>query len=204
MAALDVTLVRRLRSAVGDFPYPHQLAGLLDNPLRRALENPAASIDVIGLTGAEYVLELGPGPGFYSVEIARRLTTGQLDLFDIQPQMLEKARRKLADAGIGDVGVHVGEASAGLPFPDARFDAAFLAQVIGEVPDKTACLQSLARVLKPGGALVFHEAFPDADRLSVAELRALAEPLGFTFDDVVHSRWKDVVRFRNTRGPSAG
>jgi ubiquinone/menaquinone biosynthesis C-methylase UbiE len=200
MEATLPSLFRLLRSKIGDFPYPHQIAGLLDSPLRRSLEKPAASIDAIGLGGGENVVEIGPGPGFFSVEIARRLTTGRLVLFDVQPEMLDKARRKLAAAGHHDVDFHAGSADAEMPFADEQFDAAFLAEVIGEVPDKDACLRSLARILKPGGVLVFHEAFPDPDRLSPAELRALAEPHGFELVGVRGSRWKHIVVFRKPVG----
>ncbi|MBB3601926.1 ubiquinone/menaquinone biosynthesis C-methylase UbiE [Mycolicibacterium sp. BK556] len=192
------TMLRRARAGIGTFPYPHQAAALLDNPLRRRMENPAQTIEVIELTGTERVLEIGPGPGFFSAELAGRLNSGQLDLFDIQPQMLAKARRKLEAAGHHDVGYTAGQAGAALPFPAGTFDAAFLAEVIGEVPDKQACVRSLAVVLKPGGKLVFHEAFPDPDRLSVTELRELCEPAGFVLDRSVQSRWKDIVRFRRT------
>jgi SAM-dependent methyltransferase len=180
----------------GTYPYPHQAAFFLDNPVRRLLANPGHSVDGIGLTGSERVLELGPGPGFFSVEIARRLTTGQLELFDLQPEMLSKARRKLDRASFANVGFHSGEASDGLPFPDGSIDVAFLASVIGEVPDKSACVRSLARVLKPGGSLVFLEGFPDPDRLSVQDLRQLAEPEDFSFVDAKGTRWHDIVRFR--------
>lgn len=197
-------LLRRLRAKVGNFPYPHQAAFLLDNRLRRVLEDPGASVDAIGLSGAEHVLELGPGSGFFSREIARRLTTGHLDLFDVQPEMLEKARKKLSRDGFTDVGFHAGDAGSELPFSDGQFDVGFLAEVIGEVPDKHACLRSLARVVKPAGLLVFHEAFPDPDRLSVSELRQLAEPAGFEFVDARGGRWKNVVRFRNSPRSPAG
>jgi ubiquinone/menaquinone biosynthesis C-methylase UbiE len=180
----------------GASPYPHQAAFILNNPIRRALTKPGRLVDNIGLTGSEHVLEVGPGPGFYSVEIARRLTYGRLDLFDIQPEMLEKARRQLEQAGFRDVGFTTGQASDGFPFPDNTFDTAFLAAVIGEVPDKQACIQSLGRVLKPGGQLVFAETFPDPDRLSVQELRELAEPENFEFVEATGNRWRDVVRFR--------
>ena len=80
--------------------------------------------------------------------------------------MLAKAKRRLDRAGFADVGFTAGEASEGFPFPDNTFDLAFLAAVIGEVPDQQACVRSLGRVLKPGGRLVFLEMFPDPDRLS--------------------------------------
>jgi ubiquinone/menaquinone biosynthesis C-methylase UbiE len=80
------------------------------------------------------------------------------------------------------------------------FDVAFSVSVIGEVPDKAACLRSLARVVKPDGSLVFLEGFPDPDRLSVAELRELAEPEGFSFRDSAGTIWQDIVRFDRLGG----
>jgi SAM-dependent methyltransferase len=188
------TVLKQTRRA-GNFPYPHQAAFFLDNPIRRWLANPSGLADRLALKGHERVLELGPGPGFHSLEIARRLTDGRLELFDLQPEMLAKARRKLTDAGCYNVGFHTGDAGGGLPFPDKSFDVAFLASVIGEVPDQASCLGSLARILSPGGQLVFLEGFGDPDRLSVADLRALAEPAGFSLLDASGTRWQDLVRF---------
>lgn len=192
---VDALLQKRREQ--GASPFPYQAAFIINNPLRRALFKPARVVDGIGLTGSEHVLELGPGPGFYSVEIARRLTDGRLELFDLQPEMLDKARRQLERAGFRDVVFTTGQASRELPFPDNTFDTAFLAAVIGEVPDKQACIRSLGRVLKPDGRLVFAETFPDPDRLSVQELRDLVEPEGFKFVSATGNRWHDVVCFRN-------
>ena len=180
----------------GKTPFPYQAAFMINNPVRRALLKPTRIVDKLGLAGSEHVLELGPGPGFFSVEIARRLTDGRLELFDIQPEMLEMARRQLERAGLSDVGFTAGQASDGLPFPDNTFDVAFLAAVIGEVPDQQACVRSLGQVLKPVGRLVFVELFPDPDRLSVRELRDLVEPENFEFVEATGNRWEDVVRFR--------
>jgi len=180
----------------GNGPFPHQMSFILDNRVRRLWVNPSDEVDSLALSGSEHVLELGPGPGFFSVEIARRLSGGRLELFDLQPEMLEKARRKLDGAGCRNVEFHAREAGEEFPFPDSSFDVAFLAAVIGEVPDKSACIRSLGRVLKPGGLLVFLEMFPDPDRLSVQTLRELAEADAFGFLDAKESRWKDIVRFK--------
>jgi hypothetical protein len=51
--------------------------------------------------------------------------------------------------------------------------------------------------LKPGGRLVFAETFPDPDRLSVQQLRDLAEPENFEFVEATGNWWCDVVSFRN-------
>ena len=187
-------LLRKRREAHS--PFPHQATIILNNPLRRVLMNPARMIDRLRLTGSEHVLEIGPGPGFFSVEIARRLTTGRLDLFDVQPQMLDKARRRLERAGFRHVAFTTGEASEGFPFPENTFDVAFLAAVIGEVPDPQACVRSLGRVVKPGARVVFLEMFPDPDRLSVQELRELVEPEDFDFVEATGDWLKDIVFFR--------
>jgi ubiquinone/menaquinone biosynthesis C-methylase UbiE len=194
------TVLRQTRRA-GKFPYPHWAAGFLNNPIRRLIGRPADVVDRLALTGAERVLELGPGPGFYSTEIARRVPQGHLDLFDVQPEMLDKARRNLEQAGCRDVGYHAGDASSGFPFPDSHFDVAFLAAVLGEVPDKSACIHELARILRTGGSLVFVEAFPDPDRLSVQALRDLAEPEGFQLHVAEGTTWRDIVRFKRLPTP---
>jgi len=194
-------LVRQTRR-VGRFPYPHRAAFLLDNPVRKWMSKPEAVIEALELDGTERVLELGPGPGFYSVEIARRLDSGSLHLFDVQPEMLDKARGKLAGGGFHDVCFHVGDAGDGISLPDNSFDVAFLAAVIGEVPDRSACIRSIGRILRAGGLLVFVEGFPDPDRLGVQELRDLVESEGFVLQSVSGNAWQDVVKFRSLPTPT--
>lgn len=171
---------------------------MLDNPIHRKFVNPTGVAQQLALRGDEWVLEIGPGPGIFSVPIASRLPRGHLDLFDVQPEMLDKVRHKLQRAGHRNVGFYSGDASDGLPFSDNTFDVAFLSSVIGEVPDKEACIRSLGQVLKPGGRLVFHEIFLDPDRLGIKELRTLTEPRGFAFASATGSRWRDIVEFTRT------
>lgn len=63
------TVVRQVRR-VGDFPFPHQAALVLDNPIHRKFVNPAGVAEQLALHGGEHVLEIGPGPGIFSVHIA--------------------------------------------------------------------------------------------------------------------------------------
>jgi ubiquinone/menaquinone biosynthesis C-methylase UbiE len=189
-------LERTMRRGRGANYFPHQLWFIMDNPVRRLLVNPQQLVDRLELGGSEDVLEVGPGPGLFSVEIARRLTTGRLELFDLQPEMLDKARRKLDRAGCRNVGFHAGDASGALPFPASSFDVAFLAAVLGEVSDKPSCVRSLYQVLRPGGLLVVQEFFPDPDRMRVPEIRGLVEPEGFRFIESRGRPWKYTVRFR--------
>jgi ubiquinone/menaquinone biosynthesis C-methylase UbiE len=160
--------------------FPHQLSFLIDNPTRRLLISPGQFADRLPLTDSSRVLEIGPGSGYFSLEIARRIPLGHLELFDLQPEMLAKAQRKLESAGLKNIGYTEGDA-ADLPFPDAIFDVATLVAVLGEVREKQKCLNSLFRVLRAGGVAVFHEHLPDPDIFKLSTLKALVESAGFKF-----------------------
>ena len=74
-----VTVLRQSRR-VGNFPYPQWAAVFLNNPVRRLIGRPGSVVEGLRLTGNERVLEIGPGPGYFSTELARRLPLGRLDV----------------------------------------------------------------------------------------------------------------------------
>lgn len=124
------------------------------------------------------VLEVGPGSGYYSVEVAKRVPDGSLTLVDIQPEMLALAARKLQHAGIRNFTAHTTDANR-LPFDDASFDAIFLVTVFGEIADQSAFLSEAFRVLKPGGILSITEHHPDPDFEPEAVVSAQLRRHGF-------------------------
>ena len=178
-----------IRRFAGKGICPYQLSFILDLPLRRLVLSPEALADRLHLTDDSHVLEVGPGPGYFSVEVARRVSSGRLELFDIQKEMLGKARRKIAMAGQSNVGFIQGDATS-LPFEDGCFDVAFLVAVLGEVPDPSACLRELYRTLRPQGLLSITEQPGDPDALSRSAIRSLAEQQGFVFIET-YGRWKN-------------
>jgi CAAX protease family protein len=165
--------------------FPHELSWLIDNPLRRLFIAPETLADRLAITETSRVLEIGPGSGYFSEELARRVPRGRLELFDVQDEMLGKAGRKLSARGFRNVGFTKGNASAGLPFPEAQFDVAVLVTVLGEVPDKDRCIKSIHRVLRPDGVLAIHEHLPDPDFIPFKQLRSAVERYGFVFK----ARW---------------
>lgn len=158
--------------------YPASEARMLELPVRRLLKSPRRLADLASVAPGYRVLELGPGPGFFSRELAHRVPDGHLALCDLQVDMLRRARPKLAGLSASAV---AGDALA-LPYRDGAFDAAVLVTVLGEVPDPLGCIGELRRVLRPRARLVIGEQQGDADYIPVEQLRSTIEPLGFTFE----------------------
>jgi len=156
------------------------MAFSLTFPLRRLILSPETLAERLHLDESFRVLELGPGPGYFSAEVARRVTDGRLELFDLQRGMLDAARRRLPLAERHNAGFTQGDALR-LPFAEGAFDVAFLVAVLGEVPDPAICLRNVRRSLRPGGLLSNTEQPGDPDFLPLEEVRALAEAEGFTF-----------------------
>lgn len=165
--------------------FPHKFSWLIDNPLRRLVLSPETLAKRLSLSESSHILELGPGSGYFSAALATRVPRGRLELFDLQPEMLAKAERKLRAGGHHNVGYTTGNASEDLPFPDGHFDVAFLSSVLGEVPDVGRCLRSLHRVLRPTGTLAFHESISDPDLVRFETIQSLVESQGFKFQQ----RW---------------
>ena len=114
-------------------------------------------IDLAGVRRGERVLDLAGGTGDLAREF-RRLTgpTGLVALADINAEMLDQGRVRLADKGVVDVALVQGNAEC-LPFEAASFDCITMAFGLRNVTDKDAALASMRRVLKPGGRLLVLE-----------------------------------------------
>ena len=130
----------------------------------------------------ERVLEVGPGTGYYTLDLAAWVgADGRVDIFDIQQEMLDHTLRRASAHGVENVHATRGDARS-LPYPDATFDAACLVAVLGEIPDQDAALGELRRVIAPGGRLVVGELLGDPHWVSPRSLRERAERAGLSFE----------------------
>ena len=131
----------------------------------------------------ERVLEIGPGTGYYSLELAEWIgPEGTLELFDLQQEFLDHVRRAAAERGLRNLSATRGDATA-LPFDDASVDAVVLTAVLGEVPDPLAALREVRRVLRPGGRLVVGELFGDPHFTTRAALERLGAEAGLALEE---------------------
>jgi ubiquinone/menaquinone biosynthesis C-methylase UbiE len=91
------------------------------------------------------LLEVGCGTGLVLERVAR--FAGNAQGIDLSPGMLERARAR---------GLAVQEADAtALPFPDATFDVAYSFKVLAHVLQVDRALAEMARVVRPGGHVIF-------------------------------------------------
>ncbi len=106
------------------------------------------------------VLEVGVGTGLSLPEYKSHL---EITGIDLAPEMLERARERVAAEKLTNVaGLH--EMDAGnLQFPDASFDMVVAMYVITVVPDPEKVMRELARVVKPGGEVMLVNHFSQDD-----------------------------------------
>ena len=113
-------------------------------------------IKLLNLNVSSKVLEISAGTGKDSELIASHLDrTGELWLLDISPDMLTQAKARL-EKSTARVEAAVGDACQ-LPYVDSHFDALYCFAGIGHFVDQRAALKEMARVVRPGGRVVFCE-----------------------------------------------
>jgi ubiquinone/menaquinone biosynthesis C-methylase UbiE len=188
-------LIARLAHRFGaSAPCPAALSWLVHNPLRRRYMRPV--LDRVGIQPGERVLELGPGPGAFTVDAARRAgPEGQIIAVDIQPEMIARVEERIQEANLTNVETHVAGAYE-LPLESERIDRAFLVTVLPEVPDQDRALAELWRVIKPGGQLSITEEFMDPDYPFPSETIQRVRAAGFELVQRFGNFWVYTVNFR--------
>jgi phosphatidylethanolamine/phosphatidyl-N-methylethanolamine N-methyltransferase len=110
-----------------------------------------AAIAVLNRLPPGRILELGVGTG---ITLPRYRREHRLTGVDLSPHMLERAEKRVARKGLGNVeALH--EMDAGrLTMADGSFDAGVAMFVMTVVPEPQRVLSQLIRVVKPGGRVV--------------------------------------------------
>ena len=158
-----ISLVVRIVRRFYQFPIPSLIAPLIYNPLRRRIQPPAKIVDWMNLNQGMTVLEIGPGPGTFTFEAARRVgERGRVYAIDIQAPIVRELKRKIRESKFNNINVDLASAYV-LPYPDNHFDRIFMITVLGEIPDKQRALVEFMRVLKDEGYFAVGEFLPDPD-----------------------------------------
>jgi 2-polyprenyl-3-methyl-5-hydroxy-6-metoxy-1,4-benzoquinol methylase len=139
-------------------PYvcPAKYSGGLDNPLRKFFQDPQKIVGNFIRPGMT-VLDLGCGPGYFSVEIAKMVgKSGRVIAADIQMEMLEKIRNKIAGTEL-EQRIKLHKCQAHTTGVTEKVDFIFAFYMIHEVPDQENLYKELKSIINPGGMLFISE-----------------------------------------------
>lgn len=194
VAFIWLVVIRFISKFLERGPCPYAVAWLVDNPYRRRQVGPLLAW--IGIRPGERVLELGPGPGAFTIPAARLVEPGgSIVAVDIQPAMIAAVERKARQSGLTNVETRVAGAYE-LPLDDGSIDRAFLVTVLGEIPDRQRALAELRRVLKPDGILSITEQFMDPDYPLASTVIRWAAEAGFDLVERHGNWWTYTLNFR--------
>jgi len=135
---------------------PVELAGGLDNSIRRLIQNPQKILSPFISEGIT-VLDLGCGPGFFSIEIAKMVgDSGKVIAADLQEGMLEKVKHKIKGTYLEKrIKIHKCESqNTGV---SEKVDFVLCFYMIHEAPDVDNLFKELKSILKPNGKILIIE-----------------------------------------------
>lgn len=129
----------------------------LEGADRAEWQEPDRVVAALGLTPASIACEIGAGPGYFSLRMAR--AAAHVFAVEAHPRMLEILRERIAAAKALNVTPVL--AMKGDPLlPPASCDVALIVNTFHHFEDGAAYLRRLARSLRPGGRIVnvdFHD-----------------------------------------------
>jgi len=130
----------------------------MNSPLRPVFQRKEARqlLQLGGEGKIERALEIGCGRGVGVEIIFELFTPAYVEAFDIDPDQVMRAKRRLGDKYKDRVNLYVGSAT-NIPAKDDQFDAVFDFGALHHVPENQKAIREIARVLKPGGRFYFME-----------------------------------------------
>ena len=129
---------------------PANAARLLSDD-RAQMHPPAEALAMLDLHPGQVVADVGCGPGFLTIPIARLVQPGgRVFAVDIRPEMLALLRERLAAEGIAHVRPVLSQESL-LPLHGESCGRVLATFLLHELEDPAAFLRELRRVLRPGG-----------------------------------------------------
>ncbi|PIU26305.1 class I SAM-dependent methyltransferase [Candidatus Aquicultor secundus] len=161
-----------------DLVCPVEKAGILDNRLRRLVQDPKIILKPY-LKEGMIALDVGCGPGYFSLDMARMVgKTGRVIACDLQQGMLQKLKEKIQGTELEErITLQKCEQNKLGVTENVDFILAFW--MVHEVPDKDRFLNELEAILKPNGLILIEEPPFHVSEQDFQNTIRIAEAIGF-------------------------
>lgn len=175
-----VCVVVRIIRHYYQFPIPHFLTEVIDNPVRRRFfQKPEVLAERMHLAPGMIVVEIGPGKGSYTKAIAECvLPDGKVYAVDIQEQVIDRLKRRVEKEEIPNIIPQIDNAYD-FSFSDESIDRVFALACLSEIPEPVKVLCEVYRILKPDGLVSLAEFAPDPDYPLRRTVKRWANEAGF-------------------------
>ena len=135
-----------------------KMMSLVHETLYGLFRDPCETLDAAGLKPGQKVLEVGCGPGFFTIPAARVVgDKGTVHALDISPLAVERVQQKIEKEGATNVETILADA-AQTGLPDQSFDLIFAFGFAHAAGSMENILAELHRLLKPAGILAIEGA----------------------------------------------
>jgi ubiquinone/menaquinone biosynthesis C-methylase UbiE len=162
----------------GPHTCPWWFAYSFDNPLRRLLHDPEVILEGLVEAG-QTAVDVGCGLGYFSIALARMVgPDGKVQALDVQPQMIQRARRRAENRGLAD-GIDFRICDANRLGVEGPVDFVLAFWVVHEVADARGLLMEVHSFLRPGGRLLIVEPRGHVSAARFSETVDLARKTGF-------------------------
>ncbi len=176
-----------------EYNHHHQCTGKLRRgPSSFWMHDPEAVFDALALKPGDHFLDLGAGPGEYSIYAARRVgDSGVVHALEKWAYMIDGLKEEADDRGIGNIKPITADITEPLPISDHSVDVCLLSTVLhifrlSDIEKKL--FPEIRRILKPGGRVAVIECKredqpcgpPKHMRLSPEMVEAAITKYGFT------------------------
>ena len=159
------------------------------SPERLQELDPFNVINYMPIDPFERVADIGCGPGYFTIPLAKYLVHGQLHALDTDEEMVEATRRRVEADRLSNVRVQTCQPTE-FPIEAGSLDGVFLSLVVHHHGlDREAFLKAVRELLRPRGWCTVVEWYGEGGqdshshnhRIEPDDLRDLAQRCGFRF-----------------------
>ena len=162
-----------------------------DNRLRQFLIDPYKVLRAIGVKPGQVVLDLGCGPGFFTIPAGKIVgEEGLVYALDLHPLALERVSKKAQKFGLKNIQPILARADQ-TSLPDQSIDLAFLFGMVHKLDDYFyEVMKELSRILKPSSILAIEKS------PSVRKNQLLESLKKYGFE--LENSWKGILIFKGS------